>query len=195
MEKIYQKLRASGLNPNQLYVLWSIRENLSPSMVNIAMEMRAMGSEWIDNNTLTGKALSLLMEIDETFKDKKAKNDVELMGKDWKEKIAEYRLIFPDRKLQSGKHARDTVKNMEPCFRWFFNNHDFDWETIFKATRKYCQEYMSPNDKYHQTSKYFIRKVEAGIASSNLGNYCEMIVTGGGDDGGEDIIHFPTKVV
>ena len=191
MEKIYQQLAKAGISPNQHYILWCIRAGIAPSMVNVAMEMRIMGLDWIDGNELTGKALSLLMEIDENFKDKKSKSDVELMGENWREKIAEYRLIFQDGKLPSGKYARDTVKNMEPCFRWFFNNYEFDWDTIMKATKKYCADHEVDN-KYQRTSKYFIVKSDGGAKSSDLGTYCEKVITGGGE---EEEPFFRTRVV
>ncbi len=183
MEKIYQVLAARGLNPNQLYVLWSIREGLSPSMVNIAMEMRVMGPEWLNGGALTGKALSLLMEIDENFKEKKAKNDSDLMGPDFKQKIENYRGIFPEVKLPSGKYARDANKNLEVNFRWFFKTHEYDWETILKATQKYTDEYRDKNWEFMRTSRYFIKKQEKnGDTTSDLANYCEMVVSGGGDN-------------
>lgn len=195
MEKIFQKLASEGISPNQHYVLWSIRIGISPSMVNAALEMRGLSPEWIENGKLTGRTTSLLIEIDEMFQDKKTKNDIELMGKDYKEKIAQYRLLFPDKKLSSGKYARDSVKNMEPCFKWLFKNYEFDWDTIFKATEKYCKDHEVPNDKFHRTSKYFIKKQDKdGSVSSDLANYCEMIISGEGDTD-SDSFHFSEKVV
>lgn len=195
MEKIYQKLSSQGITPNQVYVLWSIREGLSPSMVNTTMEMRSMGPDWVSGNTLTGKALSLLMEIDENFKEKKAKNDADLMGPDFKLKIAQYREVFPDVKLPSGKYARDAAKNLEVNFRWFFKTHEYDWDTVLKATQKYIDEYRDKNWEYMRTSKYFIKKQEKnGDTTSDLANYCEMIVTGDGDRDADNF-HFSEKVV
>ena len=182
MEKIYQLLSARGLTPNQAYVLWSIREGLSPSMINVAMELRAMGQEWADGTNLTGKALSLLMEIDENFKEKRAKNDSDLMGPEFKTKIEQYRVLFPEVKLPSGKYARDASKNLEVNFRWFFKTHGYDWDTILKATEKYIGEYQEKNWEFMRTSKYFIKKQEKnGDTTSDLANYCELIVRGEGE--------------
>ena len=190
MEKIYHRIAKDGISPNQLYVLWSIREGIAPIGVNIAMEMRMLGQDWLDGNKLTGKAVSLLIDVDENFKDKKAKSDLVLMGKDYKEKIAEYRLIFPDTKLGSGKYARDSVKNLEPCFKWFFKNNEYTWETIMEATKKYMDE---QDPKYMRTSKYFIKKSDkSGDVSSDLANYCEMLISG---EGSTDSHHFSEKVV
>lgn len=189
MEKIYQQLSQAGITPNQHYVLWCIRAGISPSMVNITMEMRAMGQEWLDGTTLTGKALSLLMETDENFKDKKAKNDKELLGDFYEKKIEEYRLMFPEIRLPTGKYAREASKNLEVNFRWFFKIHNYDWDTVFKATQKYLDEYREKNWEFMRTSKYFIKKQEKnGDTTSDLANYCQMIVSGEGD---KDANNFP----
>jgi len=193
MEKIFQKLLKADITPNQYYVLWCIREKISPSMVNIHLEMRGLGLDWLDTGNLTGKATSLLMEIDEEFKDKKAKNDKDLMGTDHIKKIEEYRELFPNLKLPSGKYARDAAKNLEVNFKWFFKNHEYDWETIMKATKNYIYEYEQKNYDYMRTSKYFIKKQEKdGSITSDLANYCDMVVKGGGDT---DAFHFQENVV
>lgn len=194
MEKIFQRLLREGITPNQYYVLFSMREKISPSMVNIPLEMRGLTGDYITvGNELTAKALSLLIEIDENFKEKKAKNDQELMGADHMKKVEEYRLLFPDLKLPSGKYARDAAKNLEVNFRWFFKSHAYDWNTIMKATTKYIDEYSAKNYDYMRTCKYFIKKSEKdGSVTSDLANYCEMIVTGTGNS---DEFHFSEKVV
>ena len=192
MEKIFQTLVKEGITPNQLYVLWCIREKISPSMINIHLEMRGL-SEYVDGTSLTGKALSLLIEIDENFKDKKAKNEKDLMGSDHMKKIDEYCEIFPDLKLPSGKYARDAAKNLEVNFKWFFKNHEYDWNTIMEATKKYIYEYEQKSYNYMRTCKYFIKKQEKdGSITSDLANYCDMVIKGTGDT---DHFHFSEKVV
>lgn len=170
-----------------------MREKVSPSMVNIHLEMRGLQGEYVIDNLLTGKALSLLIEIDEEFKDKKAKNDKDLMGTDHMAKINEYREIFPDLKLPSGKYARDAAKNLEVNFKWFFKNHEYDWNTIMEATKKYINEYQSKNYEYMRTCKYFIKKQEKdGSITSDLANYCDMTIKGSGTT---DEFIFPENVV
>jgi len=115
------------------------------------------------------------------------------MGPDHMKKVEEYRLLFPDLKLPSGKYARDAAKNLEVNFKWFFKNHEYDWNTIMKATKKYIEEYSMKNYDYMRTSKYFIKKSEKdGSVTSDLANYCEMIISGGGDT---EEFHFSEKVV
>lgn len=196
MEKIFQKLNQAGITPNQLYLLWCMREGISPgNTINIHLESRGLTPDWIEDGKLSGKSLSLLIEIDENFKDVKAKNDVDLMGKDYKKQIEAYRLAFPEIKLPSGKYARDNTKNLEVNFKWFFKNHEYDWETVLKATNKYISEYAQKDYNYMRTSKYFIKKSEKdGSITSDLASYCEMIVTGEGDRDADNF-HFTEKVV
>lgn len=194
MEKIFQRLIKEGLTPNQFYVLHCLRDNVAPGLVNIHLEKRGLIGDYITpGNELTAKALSLLIEIDENFKEKKVKNDKDLMGPDHMKKIEEYRLLFPDLKLPSGKYARDAAKNLEVNFKWFFKNHSYDWDTILKATKKYITEYSHKNYDYMRTSRYFIKKQEKDASiTSDLANYCEMVVTGTGNT---DEFHFSEKVV
>ena len=162
-------------------------------MINIHLEMRGLEGNYVIDNQLTGKALSLLMEIDENFKEVKTKNEKDLMGSDHMKKVGEYREMFPDLKLPSGKYARDAAKNLEVNFKWFFKNHRYDWDTIMKATKKYINEYEQKSYNYMRTCKYFIKKQEKdGSITSDLANYCDMVVNGSGNT---DHFHFSERVV
>ena len=82
----------------------------------------------------------------------------------------------PHQKFSGGKYARANVKNLEGAFRWFFENFDYSWETIYKATKKYVQDYELQNFNYMRTSQYFVRKQTVDKTwESDLANYCEMI--------------------
>jgi hypothetical protein len=105
------------------------------------------------------------------------------MGTDFLKNIEQYNLIFPNIKLPSGKYARSNVKNLENAFRWFFDNYDYDWDTIFSASKKYIREYADNQYNYMRTSQYFIRKQEDGRQfMSELANYCEIILNKPVDD-------------
>src|SRR3989304_2666347 len=158
MEKIFQRLNKERLTPNQWYVLFCAREKIAPSGVNIYLELRGLVPEWIEDSVPTARALSLLMDIDDEFKGKIPKKDEELMGKNYMDSIKKYRDMFPVGKLPSGKYARDSMKNLEGHFRWFFKNFEYDWDTVFKATEKYVSEYRDDSYKFMRTSKYFICK-------------------------------------
>jgi translation initiation factor 2 beta subunit (eIF-2beta)/eIF-5 len=116
------------------------------------------------------------------------------MGEDFDKRIDEYLEIFPKFKLPSGKYARTDKKNLENNFRWFFENHNYDWETVINATKMYVDEYERQGYKYMRTSQYFIRKQNSAEKSfeSELANYCEVYQNGGGD---YTETHFSERVV
>ncbi len=75
---------------------------------------------------------------------------------------------------------------------WFFENHSYDWELVFNATRLYLDQYERLGYKYMRTSQYFIRKQNADKTyDSELANYCDMILNG---DTSADDNHFSEKV-
>ena len=132
-------------------------------------------------------------EINGFFKRTKKKTSTDLMGSSFLQKIQEYVEIFPNRKLNSGKYARVNPKNLEASFRWFFENYDYDWDLIIKATEKYVDEYSIRNYEYMRNSQYFIRRQAMDKSfDSDLATYCEIINTNP-DDGGNS--YFKERIV
>lgn len=196
MDEIFNKLIKANLTPNAFYILYSIHQNVQPNKyVSASLEiLRLQTAGWLDTDIkLTDKALILAQEIDSYFKSKKKATSKDLLGANFMDKIEEYLEIFPKFKLPSGKYARSDKKNLENAFRWFFENHSYDWETVMKATNKYLDEYEANGYKYMRTSQYFIRKQESDKSwSSELANYCDMYLNG--TDSGHDFV-FKEKVV
>ena len=133
-----------------------------------------------------------MIQLDNYFLKAKKKTNIQLMGKDFLEKISSYREIFPAKKLPSGKPARNNVKTLNESFRWFFETYDYDWDTIIDATRMYVNEYRANDYMYMQTSQYFISKQDKHrVKHSALADYCDMVIDG--VDTEDD--HFKEKVV
>jgi hypothetical protein len=125
---------------------------------------------------LTNKSIIFTTEIDGFFKKAKKKTTKDLLGNNFTDNIQKYVEIFPNRKLSSGKYARVNPKNLENSFRWFFENYEYDWDMIFKATKKYIYDYSLKNYEYMRTSQYFIRKQNTDKTyDSELADYCNMI--------------------
>jgi len=181
MTEIFKRLVEENLTPNAYYVLDCIREKVVPSnFVNASLECKRLQNEnWLTEDLhLTSKSLIFMEEISGYFKKSKKKTSKVLMGADFLQKIQEYVNIFPNRKLSSGKYARTNPKNLEVAFRWFFENYDYDWELIIKATEKYVDEYEVRNFEYMRTSQYFLRKQNNDKSfESDLANYCELITS------------------
>jgi hypothetical protein len=193
MEEIFNKLIANKLSPNTFYVLHSMSQKIKPnSFVNSSIEVKRLQIDnWLDENlVLTSKSIIFIQEIDSYFRKSKKKTTKDLLGSDYSDMITNYLELFPSIKLPSGKYARGNKKNLEINFKWFFENYEYSWDTILKATDNYVQERQREGYKYMRTAQYFIRKQNSD-AISDLANYCEMIESGTD----YEVRHFSEKVV
>lgn len=181
MQELYNILFKNKLTPNQLYLLHSIREKVIPSnLIQVNVELRKLEiNNWIDvNKKLTKESIILLDEVNLFFKKTKKKTSVDILGDDFIEKITQYVELFPNKKLSSGKYARVNVKNLETTFKWFFENYNYDWDTILNATVMYINDFATKNYEFMRTSQYFIRKQNIDKTfDSDLATYCELINT------------------
>ena len=179
MTEIYQRLIKEDLTPNSYYVLDCIKNKISiHKFVNSNLECsKLISNNWLTEDLqLTDKSIIFTTEIDGFFKKTKKKITKDLLGNNFTENLKKYVEIFPNRKLSSGKYARVNPKNLENSFRWFFENYDYDWDMIFKATKKYIYDYSLKNYEYMRTSQYFIRKQNTDKTyDSELADYCNMI--------------------
>lgn len=197
MNEVFNKLLENSISPNTYYVLFSIFNNIIPKHgVNKNLEIKRLQSDgWLTiNNELTLKSTVLINEIESFFKVSKKKTSNVLLGDSFEEKIEEYSNIFPKFKLPSGKYARSNKKNLENNFRWFFDMHDYDWETILLATEKYVMEFQLTGYKYMRTSQYFIRKMAVDKTyDSELATYCDVVING--DEDYDSSNHFSENVI
>ena len=153
------------------------------SSVNLCLEeelLKLKKDKWITNdNKITDKAKRLINEVNALFKKVKKKTNDKIMGNNYNEKIDEYNQLFPKMKLPTGKASRSSKSNLENAFRWFFQNHDYDWETVLKATNAYLTERKLNEWKFTRNSQYFIRKqVIDKTWESSLANWCLIIEDG-----------------
>ena len=160
MDEIFNKLIKEKLTPNSLYVLHCIKNKISVSkfLANSDLEVwRLISDGWLNAELqLTSKSLIFMEELSSYFRKSKKKTSKDLMGDNFDTNIKLYNSLFPAKKLGSGKYARTNVKNLESGFRWFFENYDYTWETILKATRKYVLEYSMKNYEYMRTSQLIL---------------------------------------
>ena len=197
--EMFDLITKEGLNPNQYYVLCSMKDSVSPVRVNLSNELRSLielGWVDVDDNRkckLNTKAYPLIQKMEKLFKFHKKKTSNQLMGTEHTKRIGEYREIFPAKKLPSGKFARVSMSNLENAFRWFFDNHEYEWPLILLATKRYVEEYRMKNYEYMRTSQYFVRKEKFDKTwDSELANYCDLLLS---NEDTEESVHFETKVV
>jgi hypothetical protein len=181
MTEIFNRLIQENITPNAYYILCCIKEKIVPkSFVNKELECKRLQSDqWLTEDLqLTSKSIIFTEEIGGFFKRTKKKVSKDLMGADFVQNIQDYVIIFPNRKLSSGKYARTNPKNLESAFKWFFETYDYSWELILEATEKYVRDYELRNFDYMRTSQYFVRKQNIDKSfESELANYCELIKT------------------
>ena len=192
MRKFYNKLLDYVISPNQLYIMYCIREQLEAKFVNLHVELRALRTlQYLDkNNKLTFLGSQILLDCESMMKVSVTKETV--IERDY---LHEYYEMWPRIKLPTGKYARVDKKNLETAFKWFFKTYSYSWDVVLKATAVYLDEYEAKNWAYMRTSQYFIRKVDSDKSiTSELANYCNIIESGQ-DPNADNKNHFPDKVV
>jgi hypothetical protein len=149
--------------------------------INKDMEMRQLTAKgWIlESGEISTKGKRIIKEIDGYFKRAKKKTDKIVMGDNFEDNITIYNELFPKKKLNTGKFARSSKNNLTPAFRWFFDNNDYTWEEVFKATATYLDDREADGWNYTINSQYFIRKQEVDKSwKSELSNWCQSVRDG-----------------
>ncbi len=183
MIKLFNKMVDFNISPNGLYLLYCIKNRKKPHVINQVFETRFLQADGFLNDDLeiTKKGEDVLVKLESTYEivdDDKIKKKTGLTDLD-KKNIEAYRELFPKGNLPSGSPSRSPIKELEKRFIWFFNNYEYDWDTILKATKKYVSQYEPEGYKFMKTSGYFIFKSSLDKTStSTLATYCDMILDG-----------------
>jgi hypothetical protein len=181
---LFNQISQEKLTPNQFYLLYCINYKLAPPTINIQLEIRMLVNDgWVimkdEEVLLEPKAVSFISKLESYFNIHNKKSNNSLMGDDFETNAEKYNNIFPRMKLGSNKPARASIKEIIPAFRWFFDEYEYTWETIFQATEAYLESERSKGFKYTRTSKYFIRKQENDKSwGSDLASYCDLVLNG-----------------
>lgn len=196
MWELFNKIVGYNITPNECLYLFSINERITSAFVSGETELPSLiakGYLKMDPNiVITAEGKKIITSLNTYFNKAKKKTNIQLMGKNWLQKVEEYRTIFPPQKLPSGKLARNNVKTLNESFRWFFNTFDVTWDDVIKATKRYVKEYRANDYLYMKTSQYFIAKQDKHkVKSSELADYCDMVKEGIEEE--DD--HFKDKVV
>ena len=188
---LFKKLKYYKINLKIYFLLYKAytSNDLSIGHIDILFQHNLVDR----NKKITEKGEKIIKGIEKLFISNKNIKIEDLMGPEAETYIQKYVETFPTAKLPNGKYARGNKKNILTNFKWFFQNYDYDWETILLATIKYVEEYRANNFLYMRTALYFIRKDDGTrTVHSDLADYCEKIINN--DDFQEDK-HFKTKVI
>lgn len=201
MWELLQNILKQNITPDQLLLLYSINERISVPQINPKSQIGFLVTAGYVNQhkkenktsySITKDGKAIIRKYDNYFIIAKKKTNIQLMGKDFLEKLETYRNIFPAGQLPSGKPGRQNIKSLETTFRWFFENYDFTWDEIIKATKMYVNEFENKEFLYMKNSQYFVSKQDKNkIKQSDLADYCDMIKDGVIDKPN----HFKDKIV
>jgi hypothetical protein len=130
----FDMLKRERVSLRQHYVLYQIYtgHNIDQTSPDV-QTLKDKGL--VNSNGTTSKGEEFIMTIERVFRGQNNMTSRQLMGDDFNEKILKFRNIFPNKKLKSGKAAWQSPAILEKAFRWFFQTFDYDWETIYKATK------------------------------------------------------------
>jgi hypothetical protein len=183
MWELFKIIFNNKLTPNQAAILVAMKLKIALSKVPQTDKDTLLQLNYLTlkdgKYELTAIAQTFIIHLDNYFIKAKKKTDIQLMGKNFFEKINIYREIFPNIKLPSGKPARVNIKMLSESFRWFFETYDYTWDQVIEATKLYVNEFRDAEYMYMQTSQYFICKQDKHkVKSSALADYCDMIRDG-----------------
>ena len=184
MWEFFNKISSFGITPNECFFMLGMLESITPNSLNKDELCDSLFDKKMiclnDNKyKLTTEGELVIKKLNALYTKKNKIKDEELMGKDFKSNVEKYRLMFPAKKLPSGKLARNNINTLIENFRWFFASHNHTWEDVFKATKNYIKEYRNKDWQYMKTSQYFISKQDKHkIKISELADYCDLIKEG-----------------
>jgi hypothetical protein len=161
---LYDKIYKLGLTPDEYFLLYFMVHGLNQTSYNSkdVILKRLKIKKFIDrkNNILVDPQI-----LEESF---------DFSGKifDFSSQITKYINLFPAMRLPSGSMARQNFNQIKSRFQLFFLDYNYDWETIYKATKNYIDYYKTKNYEYMRDSYYFIYKDN----NSDLALECESVI-------------------
>ena len=180
MQELMKLLIKNQITPDQFFLLDCIQESimsqdLLPNKVEDLKELK--NKQFLDgSNTLTTKALNLLDDAQKLFVIPKNKKKNDYITEEFLENLQEFREIFPNQKLPSGKAARTNLDDLKRKMVEFMIKYPrFDWNTILDAATYYVETYRKADYMFMKTAGYYIMKNN----ESDLATDCELLLEGG----------------
>ena len=180
--QLWSPLIKHGISPNQIYLLDCYANGIIPtSIINEnADKLTCQVKGLLDiNNKITPLGVMVLNEFETYLVKRKKKVTQEVLGENFLQRVQEYRDAFPSRRLPSGELARQSVKELQDKFVWFFKTYpEYDWDLILDATDYYNILFEKKGYMYMATSSYFIKKTnpQTKETTSKLADYCQELL-------------------
>lgn len=180
--QLWSPLIKYGISPNQIYLLDCYANSIIPtSIINENTDRIVCQSKGLldGNNKITPLGTIILNEFETYLVKRKKKVTHEVLGENFLQRVEEYREAFPSRRLPSGELARQSVKELQDKFVWFFKTYpEYDWDLVLDATDYYNILFEKKGYMYMATSSYFIKKTnpQTKETTSKLADYCQELV-------------------
>jgi len=171
-----------NVSPNLIYFLDCYRKKIKPTAIinEDAEKLIALSKGLIkEDGNLSQTAINILEEFETYLVKTKSKVTKQVLGEDFVQKVTEYREAFPKQRLPSGELARQSIKELQDKFVWFFKTYpEYDWDLILDATDYYNILFEKKGYMYMATSSYFIKKTnpQTKETTSKLADYCQQLI-------------------
>lgn len=181
MQELLWLITKHQISANQLVLLHCLAQLNSgskdlPPAVNGELSLAIQKGLITRERQLTPKALIILSEAQGIFKPHPSKIQSDPI---FIEKVNEYRNLFPNIKLPSGKSARGNIEDLKKRMASFVTKYpQYTWDLILDATELYIETYRKNEYKFMKTSGYYILKDH----ESDLAADCEFLLEGGDPD-------------
>lgn len=176
INQLQAELTKLGLSPNEYFMLYAI---INKKEYPVGVNVDLYRSELWDKGLLTPN-------WEPTDKGRKVFDFP--IDPDFDMNVERWRLMWPAGLLPHGKRARSDSRELKLKFKWFFENYDYSWSTIFTATEDYIHYYAETNYLYMRTSSYFIfKQTTPALRTSELSEWCDKVLNPDASDEGFDI--------
>ncbi len=172
IKQFYDILDELDVTPNAFHILWCIANKRRPKSVNAHAELRNLVATKLldDKYAMTEEGKIVLKKVEALFQEKIVE-EKPVISDDF---IGQYLELFPKGKLPSGKSARVNRRDIEKAFKWFFQNYEYSWETILKATAYYVDSFEKQKFMYMRNSQYFIGNELAKLKNFDIVAYKDI---------------------
>lgn len=179
--QLWSPLIRYKITPNEIYFIDCCANGIKADLVEQDLTCAmCIAKGLIDpKGGLTPQGIKILNEFQTCLVNKNKKVAKDVLGEDFLEKVKEYREAWPAKRLPSGELARQSVKELQDKFIWFFKTYpEYDWDLILDATDYYNMLFEKKQYKFMATSSYFIKKTDpvSKETRSKLADYCQELL-------------------
>ncbi len=138
MTEILEKIKNSGLSPNQFFLLYAMTKGITAA-VSTESDIKVLeDGGFIKNGDV----------INDIFTDPE--------GPGFHMRCVNYVRYFPPIVLPSGIHARGKMTPVKVKLKAFIKAYPYDWDLIYTATEKYVVRQAHDGYRFMQTASSFI---------------------------------------